>query len=98
MNDPKRGFELRVPEYLDGDAYEIEMKGYLDATLVVGDRSIHLTFYDPIRLSQDVEAVLERGSSAFAGTVIVVPSVTRSSIAKAIEELAGRDFEDLLPR
>ena len=56
-----------------------------------------VTFYDPVRLAQDLEEVAkwDRPFVAEPG-LIVVPSVTRAAITQAAEHLASSGYFDYL--
>jgi hypothetical protein len=46
-----------------------------------------MTFYDPVRLRQEIEDDLQRGSVFFEPNLVVVPSVTRQNMEKAVRTL-----------
>jgi hypothetical protein len=81
-------YSLVFPEGFDDYAWEVESKGYLvDARLKFMGRSYRINFYEPVRLAQDIEAELERGSLFFEPNLVVVPSVTRQNMETAVEFL-----------
>jgi hypothetical protein len=97
MNTP---YVVHLPENYANDEAEIEDKGYLFGTVIeVGLRRYRPTFYNVVRLQQDVMFVLqEEGMHAFVETnVVVVAQLTRQHIDRAIDQLARGDFADLLP-
>lgn len=89
-----QGFDVR---------WESEMvdKGYLNGVIVrFGDDSrFLLNFIDSIRLAQDLECEVESGSPFVAEPgMIVVPTVTKEVIRRAVEGLVkARFFETLKP-
>lgn len=84
------------PDWYDERAeYEAEQKGWLQGVEVeLGDGSRYpVTFYDPVRLAQDLEeeAKWDRPFVAEPG-LIVIPTVTRAAISQAVEQLAVSGF------
>lgn len=71
-------------------AFETEAKGYCGTVRVrfVGGEEYHLTFYDPVRLAQDLEV---EGIIAEPG-LVVVPKVTEAAMRKSILRLAASGF------
>jgi hypothetical protein len=70
--------------------YEIEQKGWFEqvAVRLPDGRLIPLCFWDPIRLSQELEMSVKSGGSCFAEPgMIIVPKVTLDSMRSAVEEL-----------
>ena len=58
-----------------------------------------LCFYDPVRLTQDLETVQESGEVCIGEVgLIVLPSVTLENMEKAIQQLYTRGYFDGLPR
>ena len=48
--------KLTLPEDFEDYAWEAEAKGvFWDTSARIGDREVTVTFYDPVRLSQDIE-------------------------------------------
>src|SRR6185437_7262045 len=74
---------------------EIESKGYLPAVVSDGSREVAVTFYDPARLAQDVEADLATSGRFSSPPVVVVARVTRASIEEAAAYLAASSFASL---
>ena len=58
-----------------------------DARLHFKGRDYVLTFYDPARLAQEIEAELQRGGFFFEPNLVVVKSVTRLHMEAATEFL-----------
>lgn len=92
-------YDVRYPEYLDDYEAETEAKGYLVGVVVIaGDRIFDLTVYDRARLVQELDDELDSDRSYFAvPNLLVVPSVTRTEISKAIEGLGKGNFRELVP-
>ena len=72
-------YKARFPEGFDDYAWEVESKGVLEGVLVdVGQERFEVTFYEPVRLSQDAAAEFEDGTSHIVcRNVVIVPKVTR---------------------
>lgn len=83
----------------DRSAVEIEMKGCLiGAVVVLEDGSQYpVSFLDPARLRQDLEAETALGHPClWEAGLVVLPSVTVESILQAIPILIGEGFLDYL--
>jgi hypothetical protein len=90
---------LRLPLDFDDYGWEVESKGYFVGAVVEHhDRRIPITFYEPVRLAQDVaEEVATTGRCAFSN-LVVIPAVTRGEMERAIRQLAeSGDLNDLDP-
>lgn len=87
------------PEFDERAEYEMTLKGHLcggEAELADG-RRFPVTFFDPVRLSQDVEGMSRRGEPAFIEPgLVVVPEVTRERILQTLPELLRQRFFDHL--
>jgi hypothetical protein len=71
----------------DEDEWLIETKGWYTARLTHADHEYELNFYDPVRLGQTIESGLESAACFFEHNLIVVCSVTRASMEKAVANL-----------
>jgi len=92
-------YDLQFPDYLSGYENETEAKGYLVGVKVVSpDATFDLTVYDPFRLGQDVAEEVRSDSYFTATNLLVVPSVNRTEITRAVERLSRSRFQGLLPR
>jgi hypothetical protein len=90
---------LQFPTGFEDYAWEVEAKGWLPGLVaVIEERRYTLTVYDPVRLAQDVDDALKEGRAFLESNLVVVGSVTRESIASAIEKIVqtGR-LGDLRP-
>jgi hypothetical protein len=78
---------------LDWDAataFDVQNKGWYDqAELQMDDgRIVPLSFWDPVRLSQEIKADFESGKRFFTEqNLIVLPMLTEESIRNAVSEL-----------
>lgn len=94
-------YTLRFPETYTTDHEIWRAKGYVIVVIEVAQRvttRYSLTFYDPVRLAQDIESELgETSPLFFEPNLVVVSDVERSEIERAVEALARRDFSGLVP-
>ncbi|MFI8281253.1 hypothetical protein ACIGBH_41705 [Streptomyces sp. NPDC085929] len=90
-------YHVKFPNYLDGYEAETEAKGYLVGVVVsAGNRSFELTVYDQARLVQELDDELDSDRAYFAvPNLLVVRSVTRVEILRAVEALAKGNFQEL---
>ena len=81
-------YSIVFPEGFDEYAREVQSKGWFpDARLVAFGQQFRITFYDPVRLSQEIQDKIQRGSVFFEPNLVVVQSLTRQSMEKAVELL-----------
>jgi hypothetical protein len=92
-------YDVIFPECLDGYEFETEAKGYLvGVSVVTKGQTFELTIYDQTRLTQEIDDALRSTRPYFAApNLLVVPSVTRPEISRAIQVLAEGKFQELLP-
>lgn len=82
-------YKLELPDDFDDYAWEVESKGWFSgATALFGGRRFELVFYDPARLSQDIKDELDEGVAFLERNLLVVKSVDRNHMEKAIEFIA----------
>ncbi|MBX9622207.1 MAG: hypothetical protein K2X82_00175 [Gemmataceae bacterium] len=87
------------PGFDDRAEYEMEMKGHLCGGGVEfpDGRRYPVTFFDPVRLSQELEVLTGRGEPAFIEPgLVVIPGVTRDGIRRSLPELVRQRFFDHL--
>ncbi len=81
---------------------ELPDKGRLSGVIVEfgGGLKYSLTFYDPVRLGQDLAEEVETGRSFLAEPgLVVLPALTREAIIRAVDELFREGFfRELMPR
>jgi hypothetical protein len=81
-------YSLVFPEDFDDYEREVEAKGWFtEARLLLSGRHYRLSFYDPVRLGQEIESELRRGSVFFEPNLIVVEYVSRSNMKNSVEIL-----------
>jgi hypothetical protein len=81
-------FTLHLPHDFDDYEHEVEAKGYFsEAILEVNEQKYKLTFYDLVRLEQDVSETLRTTPVFTEKNLLIVPSVTRKDMLNASEYL-----------
>jgi hypothetical protein len=77
------------------DWFEVHDKGVFQHAVAVlpGGRRVPVSFWDPIRLRQDIEFHFNRGKTCFSEVgLIVVPSITHENMTVAVNELYVQSF------
>ncbi len=74
--------------------YEIECKGWLPGVeLMLNDQIYQLTFYDPVRLAQDLADDIQSGKIAIVEKgLMVIPSITKENIIRAINQAVEEGY------
>lgn len=72
--------------YTPDQEYEYQAKGRLVLDVRINQQAHTFTFYDPIRLQQDITAELERDSPFYEANLVVLPSVTHANIEHFIQQ------------
>lgn len=97
LTDAMTEFALVLPADFDDYAWEVQTKGWFaDALLTVAGKRYRLNFYDPVRLSQEIESELERGVAFAEPNLVIVRRVTRSDMQRAAEMLAQSGQANIL--
>ena len=79
-------FSFVLPEDFVDYEWEVTAKGcFSEARIIVSGRRYRLNFYDPVRLSQEIESGLQRGGVFIERNLIVIRSVTRLEMERAAE-------------
>ena len=91
-------YTIQFPEHFDEYAPIIEAKGWLsEVRLCVDGQEYELTFFEPVRLGQEIESDISRAGMFFEPNVVVVPAITRDVIEHAAARLVkGGRLADLL--
>jgi hypothetical protein len=93
-------YEIEFPPgyfgpWKEGEPMTLEMetpaRGYLDIVVVLRGERHPLSFFDPVRLRQEVEDDIKRGKASFAG-LVVVQQVTTENVRRAVDELVREGF------
>jgi len=88
---------LDFPQGYEKYASEVESKGWFgDVKLTYSGRRYRLTFYDPVRLAQEIDSEIQRGGIFFEPNLVVVRSVTRPEMENAVTQLIERGGVSLL--
>jgi hypothetical protein len=80
-------------------AWEVEQKGWFEGAVAVLPNGLEVTlsFWDPVRLSQEINDGARLGRACFAEPgLVIVPSVTLNHMQGAIKELAETKYFDRL--
>lgn len=81
-------FVLRLPLDFDDYAWEVESKGWFEGAEVVWEsRVIRLTFYDPVRLAEEIDEEAGASGAIAFRSLVVVPTVTREAMMRAVRKL-----------
>ena len=72
--------------YTPDQEYEYQAKGRLVLDVRINQQAHTFTFYDPIRLQQDIAAELELGTSFYETNLVVLPSVTPANIEHFLQQ------------
>jgi len=82
-------YKLELPDDFNDYAWEVESKGWFSGAIaVLGGCRYRVAFYDPTRLSQDIEDELDENVAFLERNLLVIKSVDRNNMEKAIEFLA----------
>lgn len=81
-------FSFALPADFADYEWEVTAKGcFSEARVTVSGKHYRLNFYDVARLGQEIESELERGGVFFEPNLLIVRSVTRSDMERAVEHL-----------
>lgn len=82
-------YTLKWPEDFEAYSGEIESKGwFVGLEIVIEEKTLRPVFYDPVRLSQDVDEEISTAGFFLEPCLIVVRQVTRETIERTVAELA----------
>lgn len=86
--------ELVLPADFHDYAWEVEAKGvFWDASVRLGNVEVAVTFYDPVRLTQDLADELAERPAFELRRALVVPSVTEEHMRAAIDRAPLEFFQ-----
>ncbi|ALV42857.1 hypothetical protein AU252_18250 [Pseudarthrobacter sulfonivorans] len=86
--------ELVFPPDFGDYAWEVESKGvFWGAAVRIDDSLISVTFYEPTRLQQDIDAELETGRLFTVKRLLVIERVTIANMQSAVTEAPSEFFE-----
>ena len=96
MNRPQNSVRLSFNCEMDERTeWEIRQKGYFEHSSVnlPDGKTVRVFFWDPVRLSQDLETDLQAGRACLAEPgMIILPEITITSMKVAVEELFERGY------
>ena len=82
-------YSLELPDDFDDYAWEVESKGWFSGAIALfGGSRYRVVFYDLARLSQDIEEELDESAAFLERNLLVVKTVDRNNMEKAIEFVA----------
>ncbi|TNB76374.1 hypothetical protein FHJ30_02045 [Arthrobacter sp. BB-1] len=84
--------ELVLPQDFSDYAWEVESKGYFDAAVRLGDSLIPVSFYDPVRLQQEIADDIESDRLFTIRRLLVIEVVTVENMKWAVAEAADDFF------
>ncbi len=80
--------------------FEVEQKGWFEGAAVrlPNDILIPVSFWDPVRLAQQLEYDIKNGQSCLADPcMIIIPTITKEHMVGAVKQLfADKYFDRLL--
>ncbi|GLR13241.1 hypothetical protein GCM10007907_20310 [Chitinimonas prasina] len=81
-------YSFDLPSDFMGYEWEVTAKGcFSGARITVGGKQYRLNFYDAARLGQEIESELESGNVFFEPNLVIVRSVTKEEMERAVEDL-----------
>jgi len=92
-------FLFSLPNDFADHEWEVKAKGWFSgARLTSSGKSYLLNFYDAVRIGQEITSELERGGMFFEPNLLIIPSVTRAEMERAVELLMrSRQVASLIP-
>lgn len=68
--------------------WEVTAKGWFsEVRITIDGKRYRLNFYDAVRLGQEIESALDCGGIFFEPNLVIVRSVTRVDMERAVEQL-----------
>ena len=87
-------------DFDDHTGWDVEQKGWFGACVLrfPDGSSLPVTFYDPMRLQQEIDFAFKQGATCFSEAgLIVIPAVTKENMLMAIENLiTANHFEGMV--
>jgi len=81
-------YSFHLPSDFNDYEQEVAAKGFFsEAKIIHFKKSYRMSFYDPARLSQEMEDEVQRNAFFFESNLVIVPAVTGSAMARAAELL-----------
>jgi hypothetical protein len=80
-------YQILFDADLDEYAWELESKGCLDLSIKLEALVIPVSFYDPVRLAQEVGDAVVMNGVFFERNIVVISKVNRTNIENAVKYL-----------
>jgi hypothetical protein len=80
-------YKINFQDDFDDHAWEVEAKGWIALSVEKDSKTVALTFYDHVRLRQEIDDAIAESRVFFETNIVVVPSVTRANIERAVNVL-----------
>lgn len=99
MTEPNHTILSFTCDFDERTEWEIQQKGWFEQAVarLPDGSTVPVCFWDPVRLTQDLEADLKSGRSCIAEPgMIVIPEVTVKNMQAAVEELYNAGYFDRL--
>lgn len=81
-------YSIAFPTDFSNYEWEVTARGcFSGAKMTVSGKEYRLNFYDAVRLGQEIESELQNGEMFFEPNLVVIRSVTRVEMERAIEQL-----------
>ncbi len=91
-------FHIDLPEDFEEYAWEVSAKGWFQATVIIHETSYTLTFYDLVRLIQEVESSHADSAQFFARNLVILETVGRSQMETAVKRIINAgELSELCP-
>jgi hypothetical protein len=82
-------YAIEFPEGFDEyDSAMLDAKGWLTVLVTIQERQFEVTFYDPVRLSQEIQGGLKHKGMYLGGNMVVLQSLDRTAIENAVATIA----------
>jgi hypothetical protein len=88
--------QIVYPEMDEFDWAMTEVKGWIGITIRWAEGETAVTFYDPVRLAQEVQSAVNRSGYFAEPAVIVVPAVTKEAIEAVAARIAEKGFREIV--
>ncbi|MGL5829753.1 MAG: hypothetical protein ACRC0L_09325 [Angustibacter sp.] len=86
--------QLVLPQDIEDYEWELESKGYfLGAAVLVGEQMLSVTFYEPVRLAQDIAEELSASRVFAVRRLLIVEKVTLEHMREAVVRAPSEVFE-----
>ena len=81
-------YRITYPDGFDDHAWEVESKGWYQGIVVIFEgKEYPITFYDAVRLSQDIAAELSARNFFVEPNLLVLKRIDRESIERTVQKI-----------